>query len=124
MTTQSTSAWVHRHRGSSVSSVAASAMRWLSRAMVAYGERRKRRIAIRELRRWSDHMLSDIGLTRGTIPAAVDGLLRQEAEGRRMETPAQRHTDAGRTAKKPRQYSALAAGLTVVHTATPKAECC
>ncbi len=124
MTTQSTSAWAHRHRDPGVPSVAASAIRWLSRAMVAYGERRKRRIAVRELRRWSDHMLADIGLTRGTIPAAVDGLMQREAEDRAVETPAQQRADAGHAAKRPRQYDALAAGLTVVHPGTPKTECC
>ena len=124
MTTQSTSSWAHRYDGPWVSSVAASAMRWLSRTLVAYGERRKRRIAIRELRRWSDHMLADIGLTRGTIPAAVDGLMQREAENRGVEAPMQRCADNGPAAKRPRQYNALAAGLAVVHPATPKTECC
>ncbi len=124
MTTEPTSISKHRHRGPGASSIAVSAMQWLSRAVAAYGERRKRRIAIRELRRWSDHMLADIGLTRSTIPAAVDGLMQREAEDRAVGTPAHRRADTGQATKRPRQYNALAAGLTVVHPATPKTECC
>ena len=35
----------------------------------------KRRTAIAELRRLPDHLLSDIGLVRAGIPAAVDGMM-------------------------------------------------
>jgi uncharacterized protein YjiS (DUF1127 family) len=40
-----------------------------------YAHRRRRRIAIAELRSLDDHLLADIGLTRGQIELAVDGIL-------------------------------------------------
>jgi uncharacterized protein YjiS (DUF1127 family) len=40
-----------------------------------YVRRRKRRIAIAQLRSLDDHLLADIGLTRGQIELAVDGIL-------------------------------------------------
>ncbi len=36
----------------------------------------ERRTAIAELRALPDHLLTDIGLDRASIPAAVDGLLK------------------------------------------------
>jgi uncharacterized protein YjiS (DUF1127 family) len=40
-----------------------------------YARRRRRRIAIAQLRSLGDHLLADIGLTRGQIELAVDGML-------------------------------------------------
>jgi len=40
-----------------------------------YARRRRRRIAIVQLRSLDDHLLADIGLTRGQIELAVDGML-------------------------------------------------
>jgi uncharacterized protein YjiS (DUF1127 family) len=40
-----------------------------------YARRRRRRIAIAQLRSLDDHLLADIGLTRGQIELAVDGIL-------------------------------------------------
>jgi uncharacterized protein YjiS (DUF1127 family) len=40
-----------------------------------YARRRRRRIAIAQLRSLDDHLLADIGLTRGQIELAVDGML-------------------------------------------------
>jgi uncharacterized protein YjiS (DUF1127 family) len=40
-----------------------------------YARRRRRRIAIAQLRLLGDHLLADIGLTRGQIELAVDGML-------------------------------------------------
>ena len=39
-----------------------------------YAHRRRRRIAIAQLRSLDDHLLADIGLTRGQIELAVDGM--------------------------------------------------
>jgi uncharacterized protein YjiS (DUF1127 family) len=43
-------------------------------------ERRQRYVAARNLSRLSDYMLKDMGVTRGEIPTAVDGLLRRGRE--------------------------------------------
>jgi uncharacterized protein YjiS (DUF1127 family) len=40
-----------------------------------HAHRRRRRIAITQLRGLDDHLLADIGLTRGQIELAVDGML-------------------------------------------------
>src|SRR5262245_4938750 len=40
-----------------------------------YGRWRRREIAIAQLRSLDDHLLADIGLTRGQIELAVDGML-------------------------------------------------
>ncbi|MFP6742292.1 MAG: DUF1127 domain-containing protein [Alphaproteobacteria bacterium] len=40
-----------------------------------FSRRQKRRKAVAELSRLSDHLLRDIGVTRGEINAVVDGLL-------------------------------------------------
>jgi uncharacterized protein YjiS (DUF1127 family) len=40
-----------------------------------YARRRRRRIAIAQLRSLDDHLLADIGLARGQIELAVDGML-------------------------------------------------
>ena len=40
-----------------------------------HARRRRRRIAIAQLRSLDDHLLADIGLTRGQIELAVDGML-------------------------------------------------
>jgi uncharacterized protein YjiS (DUF1127 family) len=40
-----------------------------------YAHRRRRRIAIAQLRSLDDHLLADIGLMRGQIELAVDGML-------------------------------------------------
>ena len=81
-------------------------------------------MAIRELQRWSDHMLTDIGLTRGMIPAAVDGIMRREKKTKAEEEPASGVIESRRSPARPRQHETLAAGLTVVRPASPKAECC
>ena len=39
-----------------------------------YAHRRRRRIAIAQLRSLDDHLLADIGLTHGQIELAVDGM--------------------------------------------------
>lgn len=51
----------------------------------ALGRSQRRRVAIRELSALDDYILNDMGLTRGTIRAAVDGLL--DSEQRRGATP-------------------------------------
>jgi uncharacterized protein YjiS (DUF1127 family) len=55
---------------------------WLVRRFIVepYARRRRRRIAIAELSRLDDHLLADIGLTRGQIELAVDGPLAQRAQ--------------------------------------------
>jgi uncharacterized protein YjiS (DUF1127 family) len=45
-----------------------------------YARRRRRRIAIAQLRSLDDHLLADIGLTRGQIEQAVDGMLPRRRE--------------------------------------------
>jgi uncharacterized protein YjiS (DUF1127 family) len=45
-----------------------------------YARRRQRRIAIAQLRSLDDHLLADIGLTRGQIELAVDGMLRRRGK--------------------------------------------
>jgi uncharacterized protein YjiS (DUF1127 family) len=40
-----------------------------------YARKRRRRIAIAQLRLLDDHLLADIGLTRGQIELGVDGML-------------------------------------------------
>jgi uncharacterized protein YjiS (DUF1127 family) len=50
--------------------------RWVRRFILEpYAHRRRRRIAIAQLRSLDDHLLADIGLTRGQIELAVDGML-------------------------------------------------
>jgi uncharacterized protein YjiS (DUF1127 family) len=46
-----------------------------------YARRRRRRIAIAQLRALDDRLLADIGVTRGLIELAVDGLLAARGEG-------------------------------------------
>ncbi|HRY24001.1 MAG: DUF1127 domain-containing protein [Geminicoccaceae bacterium] len=46
----------------------------------SYAKWRRRRIAIDELRTLDDRVLADIGLRRGQIELAVDGLLRRRGE--------------------------------------------
>ena len=45
-----------------------------------YARRRRRKIAIAELGSLDDHLLADIGLTRGQIEVAVDGMLRRRGK--------------------------------------------
>lgn len=45
-----------------------------------YGRRRRRGIAIAQLRSLDEHVLADIGLTRGQIELAVDGMLPRRGE--------------------------------------------
>jgi len=45
-----------------------------------YARGRRRRIAIAQLRTLDDHLLADIGLTRGQIEQAVDGMLSRRGE--------------------------------------------
>jgi uncharacterized protein YjiS (DUF1127 family) len=57
--------------------------------------RRRRRIAIEQLRSLDDHLLADIGLTRGQIEPAVDGMLaRRDKPWRRSVGPAVRADEA------------------------------
>ena len=44
---------------------------WLARTLRAHAEDRNHRRAMRELRRFDEHMLSDIGLSRAGIEQAV-----------------------------------------------------
>jgi uncharacterized protein YjiS (DUF1127 family) len=46
-----------------------------------YASRRRRRLAIAQLRALDDRLLADIGVTRGQIELAVDGLLASRGEG-------------------------------------------
>ena len=50
-----------------------------------YARRRRRRNAIARLRSLDDRLLADIGLTRGHIELAVDGILPRQ--GRRLSLP-------------------------------------
>jgi uncharacterized protein YjiS (DUF1127 family) len=50
-----------------------------------YARRRRRRIAIAQLRSLDDRLLADIGLTRGQIELAVDGMLARQ--GRTLSRP-------------------------------------
>lgn len=45
-----------------------------------YARMRRRRIAIAQLRTLNDHLLADIGLTRGQIELAVDGKIARRGE--------------------------------------------
>jgi uncharacterized protein YjiS (DUF1127 family) len=61
-----------------------------------YARRRRRRIAIAQLRSLDDRLLADIGVMRGQIELAVDGLLASRGEGwsrptRRLPRAAPRH---------------------------------
>ena len=76
---------MHGARGQTVLSMLAAAGRWLSDRAVKIREQQRRRAAIRELQRWSPHMLTDIGLSYGSIPAAVDGLMRRDATAAEAE---------------------------------------
>ena len=46
-----------------------------------YARRRRRRIAIAQLRALDDRLLADIGVMRGQVELAVDGLLASRGEG-------------------------------------------
>ena len=62
-----------------------------------YARRRRRRIAIAQLRSLDDHLLADIGLARGQIELAVDGMLPRRGKsfsrpvGRRVPAEKARH---------------------------------
>jgi uncharacterized protein YjiS (DUF1127 family) len=61
-----------------------------------YARRRRRRITIARLRALDDRLLADIGVMRGQIELAVDGVLASRGEGwsrptRRLPTAAPRH---------------------------------
>ncbi|MCB9949178.1 MAG: DUF1127 domain-containing protein [Rhodospirillaceae bacterium] len=114
-------------QGQAAFAMLAAAGRWLSRSAARIAARRRRRAAIRQLERWSPHMLADIGLSYGSIPAAVDGLLRRDAAG---EAPAADRTGIREPASPPpaqrlrRRYDAGAVGLQVVHRSDVRTECC
>lgn len=57
-----------------------------------YARRRRRRIAIAQLRLLDDHLLADIGLTRGQIELAVDGMLSRR--GNSLSRPVERSVPA------------------------------
>jgi uncharacterized protein YjiS (DUF1127 family) len=57
-----------------------------------YARRRRRRIAIAQLRLLDDHLLADIGLTRGQIELAVDGMLSRR--GKSLSRPVERSVPA------------------------------
>ena len=57
-----------------------------------YARRRRRRIAIAQLRSLDDHLLADIGLTRGQIELAVDGMLPRR--GKSFSRPVERGVPA------------------------------
>jgi uncharacterized protein YjiS (DUF1127 family) len=57
-----------------------------------YARRRTRRIAIAQLRLLDDHLLADIGLTRGQIELAVDGMLSRR--GKSLSRPVKRSMPA------------------------------
>jgi uncharacterized protein YjiS (DUF1127 family) len=61
--------------------------------LVPYARRRRRRNAIAQLRALDDRLLADIGVMRGQIELAVDGLLKSRGEGwsrpRRRSLPTQ-----------------------------------
>lgn len=46
----------------------------MAKALEEWRERRKRRIAVWDLLRYNDRLLSDMGLDRGRIQAYIDGL--------------------------------------------------
>jgi uncharacterized protein YjiS (DUF1127 family) len=54
--------------------------------------RRRRRIAIAQLRTLDDHLLADIGVTRGQIELAVDGMLSRR--GKSLSRPVERSVPA------------------------------
>lgn len=57
-----------------------------------YARRHRRRIAIAQLRSLDDHLLADIGLTRGQIELAVDGMLPRR--GKSFSRPVERRLPA------------------------------
>jgi uncharacterized protein YjiS (DUF1127 family) len=57
-----------------------------------YARRRRRRIAIAELRSLDDFLLADIGVTRGQIELAVDGMLPRR--GKSFSRPVRRGVSA------------------------------
>jgi uncharacterized protein YjiS (DUF1127 family) len=62
-----------------------------------HARRRRRRIAIAQMGMLDDHLLADIGLTRGQIELAVDGMLARRGDsfvrpvGRSLPTEEPRH---------------------------------
>jgi len=52
-----------------------------------YRRWRRKRTAIEELRRLSDHALKDIGLSRAEIPAVVEALTAQETASDQPDRP-------------------------------------
>ena len=67
--------------------------RWVRRFILEpYARRRRRRIAIAQLRSLDDHLLADIGVMRGHIELAVDGILPRQ--DRRFSRPVGRGAPA------------------------------
>jgi uncharacterized protein YjiS (DUF1127 family) len=61
--------------------------RWVRRFILEpHARRRPRRIAVAQLRSLDDHLLADIGLARGQIELAVDGMLARR--GHTLSRPA------------------------------------
>lgn len=61
------------------------ALLWPAKKLAAaYARASREAAAIRELSALDDHLLADIGLSRGQIPAAVAGLLARPASARRQ----------------------------------------
>lgn len=67
--------------------------RLMGRAFERWRERRQRRAAIAELQALDDRALRDIGLTRGEIIAAVDGLVHRGGHGHEPEAASYPHPD-------------------------------
>lgn len=63
-----------------------------------YARRRRRRIAIAELRSLDDHLLADVGLTRGQIERAVHGRLPRRCQT--FSRPAGQGVQSGRVQRK------------------------
>jgi len=89
--------WARRQRADMVARLFNAAGRGLVRALVggarlvggrlraayrAWLRRQQRRAAIRELNALNDHILKDIGMTRGDIPEVVEGMLSRRPETR------------------------------------------
>lgn len=50
-------------------------------------QRRRRRAAIAQLQSLTDHLLADIGISRGDIPRVVEGLISRDARAAAPQTP-------------------------------------